>query len=734
MASYRPRRASARDGATPPRTRSVSIRRGGGVFTVAVSAPPAPGSPEAAAAEAFEGARSTNPRPRRSPPPPRRWAATRSPQSQRFRAGACTPSDGRRRSARPRRRGTPRRAGRVPNLRADACRRPGGGGRRAGERLEAPRGVREPRRARVHVEAVEGQLPRRSRPRFAPKMVEALRGVNATAVAAGARHTVAVDDMGEVYAWGSNEHGELGLDPPPPRRQTPPNRRERFGMDSRRVHHPAAARAAAARVARAAVASARIPVAAAGRAGRVVARGSTPRASAHGHGGRPRGAFDCSSDFARDGRLRQFAHSHNTFKALIAGVEHDAAVDPSRGCRRDNPDERFWGGWLANRATRRLVSFLAPPQLVAASRKSPRSPPARVSPSPFAARVARERTSSRPRAVDLCPPGQFSDRLSALECAPCLADPPLRRGSHGAKAARRIVRGRGGHAGVSPLSRGHVPRVGGAISAGASRVPRGRSARRRSARDACSPGSHEPASAARRARRVPPPPTSPANEADPRLTAWRVPAEVSATPRVRARARVPGTRSVRGGRRRAVASGTYARGRNVVCEPCPWARAAWATARGPHECPACPKGNYSSVTGATGACRVPRGLFETDGAAGARAPRGVRRARGNLPEACGRVPSDSITHVRSRASVNDGASSLSVSSAVAPANVRVGGVSRVSSGDAPQQNRGVREGTVTRSLGTFAPVSGLDVCLLCPPGTFMNETGATACHGCDPGI
>ena len=52
--------------------------------------------------------------------------------------------------------------------------------------------------------------------RFAPKMVEALRHVNVTVAAAGERHTVAVDDMGEVYAWGSNEHGELGLDPPPP--------------------------------------------------------------------------------------------------------------------------------------------------------------------------------------------------------------------------------------------------------------------------------------------------------------------------------------------------------------------------------------------------------------------------------------------------------------------------------------------------------------------------------------
>jgi alpha-tubulin suppressor-like RCC1 family protein len=54
------------------------------------------------------------------------------------------------------------------------------------------------------------------RPAFAPRVVRALLGVNVTSVAAGTRHTVAVDDMGETYAWGSNEFGELGLDPPPP--------------------------------------------------------------------------------------------------------------------------------------------------------------------------------------------------------------------------------------------------------------------------------------------------------------------------------------------------------------------------------------------------------------------------------------------------------------------------------------------------------------------------------------
>ena len=51
--------------------------------------------------------------------------------------------------------------------------------------------------------------------RFEPTMVSALARVNVTGAAAGTRHTVAVCDLGEVYAWGSNEFGELGVDPRP---------------------------------------------------------------------------------------------------------------------------------------------------------------------------------------------------------------------------------------------------------------------------------------------------------------------------------------------------------------------------------------------------------------------------------------------------------------------------------------------------------------------------------------
>ena len=61
-----------------------------------------------------------------------------------------------------------------------------------------------------------GQLGHGDRyPRFEPTLVAALIRVNITDAVAGTRHTVAVCDLGEVYAWGSNEFGELGVDPRP---------------------------------------------------------------------------------------------------------------------------------------------------------------------------------------------------------------------------------------------------------------------------------------------------------------------------------------------------------------------------------------------------------------------------------------------------------------------------------------------------------------------------------------
>ena len=61
-----------------------------------------------------------------------------------------------------------------------------------------------------------GQLGHGDRyPRFEPTLVAALIRVNITDAVAGTRHTVRGCDLGEVYAWGSNEFGELGVDPRP---------------------------------------------------------------------------------------------------------------------------------------------------------------------------------------------------------------------------------------------------------------------------------------------------------------------------------------------------------------------------------------------------------------------------------------------------------------------------------------------------------------------------------------
>ena len=194
---------------------------------------------------------------------------------------------GRRRSARPRRRGTPERAGRVPNLRADARRRPRGGGRRAGERLETSRGVREPRRARVHVgkRFVRPTRSRRSR--------HAIRAQDGGGASGRQRHRRRrgrqAHRRGGRYGRGVRVGFERTRRVGSRSAATETRQHHRADanasrMDSRRVHHPTAARAAAARAPRAAVVSARDPTAAR-RAGRVLARGSTPRASAHGHGG-----------------------------------------------------------------------------------------------------------------------------------------------------------------------------------------------------------------------------------------------------------------------------------------------------------------------------------------------------------------------------------------------------------------------------------------------------------------
>jgi alpha-tubulin suppressor-like RCC1 family protein len=47
--------------------------------------------------------------------------------------------------------------------------------------------------------------------KLTPAVVEALEGVTVTNIAAGGWHSLAVTDAGDLYAWGWNERGQLGL-------------------------------------------------------------------------------------------------------------------------------------------------------------------------------------------------------------------------------------------------------------------------------------------------------------------------------------------------------------------------------------------------------------------------------------------------------------------------------------------------------------------------------------------
>ena len=767
---WRPYRPEARERARwrdadlePVRFRSVAAA---GYFTVAVSAPPAPGSPEAAAAEAFE---------RRAfdQPPPEAFPSSATEMG-RDAFTAISASAG----------------GRVYTFGWGDVGQLGHG---VGEHPDAPDAYRtsvptpvaglegvdvvQVSASRHHVACVSrdgrvftwgsglyGQLGHGDRvTRFAPKMVEALRGVNVTAVAAGARHTVAVDDMGEVYAWGSNEHGELGLDPPPPRRAnaTEPTRTLRGWTRGVSTIPPPPAPPPPAPPAPPAPPSpppepqSPPPDApdASSPAGR---RRALLRMDTEDD---PEGAFDLIFERLRDATDASggSAHSHNTFKALIAGVEPTTPPPWTlpEGVDATRHDERFWG-WMVgqSRDSAGRVSFLASPQLVRGV--------AQVSEIAAGAgftlavrRACRPGTYLVPTTgeCDLCPPGQFSDRLSALECTPC----PRGSAAPVAGSSRCDACAPGSYAGEEGTPTCHLCPVGtflgfgGAISAEQCIAcsPGTFSASEGSAAcDACSPGSYQPASAATSCALCPAATYLPGERSRSASDCLACPSgSFGDAPGSSSCALCPsGTRSSAPGATACepCESGTYAEGEgNAACEPCPvGTRGVGDGARGPHECPACPKGYYSSVTGATECVSCPAGFYsEIDGAAECVAcPAGTFGAApgGISPEACEPCPLGQYNPTSGRAlSVNDEGVESECFKCAMGTFANVTGSEECHAcppGTHLNKTGGVREGDCYAcSLGTFAPVSGLDVCLLCPPGTFMNETGATACHGCDPG-
>ena len=50
---------------------------------------------------------------------------------------------------------------------------------------------------------------------WAPERVQALAGINISALAAGGAHSLALSDLGEVFAWGSDAFGQCGVGPAP---------------------------------------------------------------------------------------------------------------------------------------------------------------------------------------------------------------------------------------------------------------------------------------------------------------------------------------------------------------------------------------------------------------------------------------------------------------------------------------------------------------------------------------
>jgi len=63
-----------------------------------------------------------------------------------------------------------------------------------------------------HGNGGQGQLGHGSvESKLSPTVVEALEGVSVTSVAAGGWHSLAVTDAGDVYSWGWNERGQLGV-------------------------------------------------------------------------------------------------------------------------------------------------------------------------------------------------------------------------------------------------------------------------------------------------------------------------------------------------------------------------------------------------------------------------------------------------------------------------------------------------------------------------------------------
>lgn len=615
------------------------------------------------------------------------------------------------------------------------------------------------------------------RPAFAPRVVRALLGVNVTSVAAGTRHTVAVDDMGETYAWGSNEFGELGLDPPPPLDPTkgPPYLTLRgWTQDDN---------------------STDVDQTSARRRARSLLRIDTEDD--------PAGAFDLIFERLRDAPdgTGDVAHSHATFRALIAGVEPTTPPPWSDAYRfaeaaasafdLDSIRNRAYGwGWTVGQvaASAGRVESAALPQLV--HRLAQVSEAAAGDGFTVAVRRACRPGTRLDRATGACvtcPAGTFTDEASAETCVVC----PRGRvaGAPGASVCEACAPGTfaavEGASACAACPPGTFLGFGGGSSAEqcAPCAPGTFAAANATTQCAkCAPGSFQSAFGATACDLCPSATFSPKEKAVSAEECLRCPAGYvsGAEGAAACVACAPGFIAPDPGMTACLPCrvGTFAEGEaGQACAACPAGTfgVAAAAASAADGCAACGAGNFSSALGATACARCPVGSFsaEEGSVECARCPPGFFGKFEGMPseaEACFACPPG-------RANPTTGAAALVlvVEDDAPPA---AGGAEGGADGDAdgieadedeeieyvyigctvcapgtyaelenatactpcpPGTSLGSEGASSAAScvacgVGTFAPVSGMDACLPCPPGTFAETTGATSCEACPAGL
>jgi alpha-tubulin suppressor-like RCC1 family protein len=609
-----------------------------------------------------------------------------------------------------------------------------------------------------------GQLGHGDRlPSFVPRRVKALAGVNITSVAAGARHTVAVDDMGEVYAWGSNEFGELGLDPPPPLdpEKGPPYLTLR-GWTQEDLHSNASGnRRATAR------------------------RRQLLRIDAEND---PVKAFDSNFERFRDASdpAGDFARSRATFRALLAGSEAPetppppwsdayafAKVASSAFDAEALSSRAYLWGWVVGQGAESAgrVESVALPQLVRGLAQVSEA----AAGDGFTVAIRRacrpgtrlDRTSG---ACAACAPGTFSDELASEVCRACP------RGSAapapGASACRACAPGSAaaseGSASCAPCDEGTFLGFGGGSSRAqcAPCAPGTRAgARGATVCEACPPGTYQSefgatvCEACEAGRYAPSFKTSSAeecllcpsgffsNETGAATCEPCPPGFVTPEPgQTRCSGCPLGTYAETAGSVKCVGcpAGTYGFAPNASsvdagCAPCP--AGGFSKPLGATACEECPAGSFSAAPGSVECELCPPGFF------------GSVAGMSSQAAACTGCPPGRANPSWGAAAgfVEIGSSEKLGSTEIAGVLYERVGCTACAKGTYSSSSNATRcdpcpagrfldargattsEACALCAMGTFAPAPGTDACLPCPPGTFAEMEGSTTCAGCPPG-